>query len=228
MSYITRTGTIQMVDAECVQEVLEEIGATDINISGDAINCRYDGYSITFSKGINGVIGLRVRDPQYYRGNTEIVAESTSHIDLFNNLERRYPIWIREKQENLRKEKENQERLRLEKIRIQKEIQAQLQAQKQQDFDSLSQDARTVQIEQQKKSAQRLQELDSDLNESQKALETVQGELIRVAESRKNFLEITQKEIIQRGEEGGWKLSENFVEEQRNVTRIQLRKKQTN
>ena len=224
MSYITRTGTIQMVDVECVREVLEEIGATGINISGDAINCRYDGYSITFSKGINGVIGLRVRDPQYYRGNTEIVAESTSHIDLFNNLERRYPIWIREKQEEEREERENQERLRLEKIRIQKEIQAQ----KQQDFDSLSQDARTVQIEQQKKSAQRLQELDSDLNESQKALETVQGELSRVAESRKNFLEITQKEIIQRGEKGGWKLSENFVEEQRNATRIQLRKKQTN
>jgi hypothetical protein len=224
MSYITRTGTIQMVDVECVREVLEQIGATDINISGDALNCRYDGYSITFSKGINGVISLRVKDPEYYRGNAEIVGESTSHIDLFNDLERRYPIWIREKQENLRKEKENQERLRLEKIRIQ----AQIQAQKQQDFDLLSQDARAVQIEQQKKSAQRLQELDSDLNESQKALETVQGELSRVAESRKNFLEITQKEIIQRGEEGGWKLSENFVEEQRNVTRIQLRKKQTN
>jgi hypothetical protein len=224
MSYITRTGTIQMVDVECVREVLEQIGATDINISGDALNCRYDGYSITFSKGINGVISLRVKDPEYYRGNAKIVGESTSHIDLFNDLERRYPIWIREKQENLRKEKENQERLRLEKIRIQ----AQIQAQKQQDFDLLSQDARAVQIEQQKKSAQRLQELDSDLNESQKALETVQGELSRVAESRKNFLEITQKEIIQRGEEGGWKLSENFVEEQRNVTRIQLRKKQTN
>ncbi|MDA9117244.1 hypothetical protein N9J16_00695 [Candidatus Poseidoniaceae archaeon] len=224
MSYITRTGTIQMVDVECVREVLEQIGATDINISGDALNCRYDGYSITFSKGINGVISLRVKDPEYYRDNAEIVGESTSHINLFNDLERRYPIWIREKQENLRKEKENQERLRLEKIRIQEEIQAQ----KQQDFDLLSQDARAVQIEQQKKSAQRLQELDSDLNESQKALETVQGELSRVAESRKNFLEITQKEIIQRGEEGGWKLSENFVEEQRNVTRIQLRKKQTN
>jgi hypothetical protein len=224
MSYITRTGTIQMVDVECVREVLEEIGATGIKISVNAINCRYDGYSITFSKGINGVIGLRVKDPQYYRGNAEIVDESNSHIDLFNNLERRYPILIREKQENLRKEKEKQERLRLEKIRIQKEIQAQ----KQQDFDLLSQDARAVQIEQQKKSTQRLQELESNLNESQKALETVQGELSRVAESRKNFLEITQKEIIQRGEKGGWKLSENFVEEQRNVTRIQLRKKQTN
>lgn len=211
MSQITRTGHIQMVDIECAREVLEQLGASSIQISNTSITCQYNGDSIQLTRTVNGVIGFRMSDQDH---------RVSSHLAIFEKMQQKYPVLIQEKMEKIRLEKERIERLRLEKIRMEKEIQAQ----KQRDLDELNSEARAFQLEEQGKSAKKLQELELDMAKHKAELEISQEELNRIDQSKKNFVETTQKEFIKRGEKGGWTLSENFVESQRNVTRIQFRK----
>lgn len=211
MSQITRTGHIQMVDVECAREVLEQLGASSIQISHTSITCQYNGDSIHLTRTVNGVIGFTMNDYDNRVG---------SHLSIFDQMQEKYPALIHQKMEKIRLEKERIERIRLEKIRVEKEIQAQ----KQRNLDELNSEARTFQLEEQEKSALRLQELEHDMAKHKAELELSQEELNRIDQSKKNFVETTQKEFIKRGEKGGWTLSENYVESQRNVTRIQFRK----
>ena len=211
MSQITRTGHIQMVDVECAREVLEQLGASSIQISHTSITCQYNGDSIHLTRTVNGVIGFTMNDYDNRVG---------SHLSIFDQMQEKYPALIQEKMEKIRLEKERIERIRLEKIRVEKEIQAQ----KQRNLDELNSEARTFQLAEQEKSAMRLQELEVEMVKHKAELELSQEELNRIDQSKKNFVETTQKEFIKRGEKGGWTLSENYVESQRNVTRIQFRK----
>ena len=78
------------------------------------------------------------------------------------------------------------------------------------------------------KAAMKIQQLNEELTRNQNSLASAQEKINEIEQSKRDFVQITKTEIISRGENSGWSVAKNYVDSNRNVTRLQLRKKQLN
>jgi hypothetical protein len=70
--------------------------------------------------------------------------------------------------------------------------------------------------------------LNDELNSAQNSIAEAESFLAQVEQSKQEFVTKTVDEIVTRGQNSGWTVSHNKQEANRAVTRLQLRKKQTN
>ncbi len=206
MSYVTVTGKIQMVDIECIRQALKKLGAANIKISHNnlkfSINNRYYNYSIA----LNGVLTIRTENQQ--RANVE--------INFMSKIEENYQQVLEEKHERIRQENIRQEKIRQEKRALEKK---------------LAQQSANISKEQQAADEaiqNKLSKLNDELNTAQQSIAEAESFLAHVEQSKQEFVTKTVDEIVTRGQNKGWTVSHNKQEANRAVTRLQLRKKQTN
>jgi hypothetical protein len=205
MSYVTATGNIQMVDIACIQEALKKLNANQISISTSSLSFSINQTRYQYRITKNNILTTVSNETHYQQSS-----------NFMRTLESNYSQVLAEKQERIRLEKIRQEKLRREKLQLEQKLAAQSEniSKEQQSADKAIQN--------------KLSQLNDELNSAQKSIAEAESFLAQVEQSKQEFVTKTVDEIVTRGQNSGWTVSHNKQEANRAVTRLQLRKKQTN
>ena len=161
MSYVARTfterGTVQMVNLECVTEALKMNGYTNIKV-GNTISFRHNNRNYSTTRLRNGIITFTTRNQ----------SEVSSLSSIVKEIESSYKKAVKIREERLRKEREEAERLRKEKLRLEQELEAM------NDEAVASQDRVNQDV------VKQLNQLNSDIANTQKDLAEAQDSTLRV------------------------------------------------
>ena len=205
MSYVTATGNIQMVDIACIQEALKKLNADQIGISTTSLSFSINQTRYQYRVMRNNILTTSSNESHYQQSS-----------NFMRTLESNYSQVLAEKQERIRLEKIRQEKLRREKLQLEQKLAAQ--------SENISKEQHAAD----KASQNRLSKLNDELNSAQNSIAEAESFLAQVEQSKKEFVTKTVDEIVTRGQNTGWTVSHNKQEANRAVTRLQLRKKQTN
>tara|TARA_B100001564_G_C20661095_1_gene681559 strand:- start:482 stop:1102 length:621 start_codon:yes stop_codon:yes gene_type:complete len=206
MSYVTTTsGKIQMVDMDCIQEALKKLNANQIAISTNSLSFSINKTRYQYRVMRNNILTTSSNESHYQQS-----------ANFMRTLESNYSQVLEEKQEKIRLEKIRQEKLRREKQQLEQKLAAQ--------SENISKEQQAAD----KASQNRLSKLNDELNSSMLEEAEAESFLAQVEQSKKEFVTKTVDEIVSRGQNKGWTVSHNKQEANRAVTRLQLRKKQTN
>ncbi|MDG1550345.1 MAG: hypothetical protein P8Q95_01335 [Candidatus Poseidoniaceae archaeon] len=205
MSYVTVTGNIQMVDMACIQEALKKLNANQIAISTSSLSFSINQTRYQYRITKNNILTTVSNETHYQQSS-----------NFMRTLESNYSQVLAEKQERIRLEKIRQEKLRREKLQLEQKLAAQ--------SENISKEQHAAD----KASQNRLSKLNDELNSAQNSIAEAESFLAQVEQSKKEFVTKTVDEIVTRGQNTGWTVSHNKQEANRAVTRLQLRKKQTN
>jgi hypothetical protein len=205
MSYVTATGNIQMVDIACIQEALKKLNANQISISTSSLSFSINQTRYQYRITKNNILTTVSNETHYQQSS-----------NFMRTLESNYSQVLAEKQERIRLEKIRQEKLRREKLQLEQKLAAQ--------SENISKEQQAAD----KASQNRLSKLNDELNSAQNSIAEAESFLAQVEQSKQEFVTKTVDEIVTRGQNSGWTVSHNKQEANRAVTRLQLRKKQTN
>jgi hypothetical protein len=205
MSYVTATGNIQMVDIACIQEALKKLNANQIAISTSSLSFSINQTRYQYRITKNNILTTVSNETHYQQSS-----------NFMRTLESNYSQVLAEKQERIRLEKIRQEKLRREKLQLEQKLAAQ--------SENISKEQQAAD----KASQNRLSKLNDELNSAQNSIAEAESFLAQVEQSKQEFVTKTVDEIVTRGQNSGWTVSHNKQEANRAVTRLQLRKKQTN
>jgi hypothetical protein len=205
MSYVTATGNIQMVDIACIQEALKKLNANQISISTSSLSFSINQTRYQYRITKNNILTTVSNETHYQQSS-----------NFMRTLESNYSQVLAEKQERIRLEKIRQEKLRREKLQLEQKLAAQ--------SENISKEQQAAD----KASQNRLSKLNDELNSAQNSIAEAESFLAQVEQSKQEFVTKTVDEIVTRSQNKGWTVSHNKQEANRAVTRLQLRKKQTN
>ena len=194
-----------MVDMACIQEALKKLNANQIAISTSWLSFSINQTRYQYRVMRNNILTTSSNESHYQQSS-----------NFMRTLESNYSQVLAEKQERIRLEKIRQEKLRREKLQLEQKLAAQSEniSKEQQSADKAIQN--------------KLSQLNDELNSAQKSIAEAESFLAQVEQSKQEFVTKTVDEIVTRGQNSGWTVSHNKQEANRAVTRLQLRKKQTN
>ena len=194
-----------MVDMACIQEALKKLNANQIAISTSWLSFSINQTRYQYRVMRNNILTTSSNESHYQQSS-----------NFMRTLESNYSQVLAEKQERIRLEKIRQEKLRREKLQLEQKLAAQ--------SENISKEQQAAD----KASQNRLSKLNDELNSAQNSIAEAESFLAQVEQSKQEFVTKTVDEIVTRGQNSGWTVSHNKQEANRAVTRLQLRKKQTN